>query len=174
MVWIEAQTQGIDVLVKISRRFICVRPWVDRLAELALNTQALTFSGENRKWGFGFRTDACGMHVRSWQGEPRDMINADSQRIRGREGGVLLAEHHVHLAAQKAHQLGAVLDGGDRTRARPQDHGAFVLWEYPAVNSYDRRTDFLWHDIDTPFDYARVAQTVGLCYTASDFENVNG
>ena len=61
-----AQQNHLDILVKLSRRFLPLEDWTTELRDLALASQYPTFCNVTKTFGFGFRSECVGMAVREW------------------------------------------------------------------------------------------------------------
>ena len=63
-----AKHLGLDIVVKMSRRFVPLRDWSAELRELALVSQYPTYSNVCKTLGYGFRSECVGMTVNDWIG----------------------------------------------------------------------------------------------------------
>jgi hypothetical protein len=63
------QRNGLDIVVKMSRRFVPMMNWATGLQELALASQYPTYCNVTRSFGFGFRSECVGMAVNEWIGD---------------------------------------------------------------------------------------------------------
>ena len=76
-----AAKRNVEILVKLSRRFIPLVPWQRELSRLAYESQYATYSGLCRHHGYGFRTECMAMHVPSWtQHGGADPIRAQARK----------------------------------------------------------------------------------------------
>lgn len=155
-----AKSVGVDLLVKFSRRWLFLDDWRKPLLELARETQAPTFSSSCAGYGFGFRTECIGMHVRSWmKGHFVDDVHDRTQR-----DDWFLPEAFVHQHATM------VLDKIGRPRLK-QDvgDGTYAYWKEMGTDRKVKQSHVIWHDCDPPEAYYQLALKYGLDVTPDDF-----
>ena len=101
-----AQKHGIEILLKVSRRWIFLTDWRHDLRKLAYESQYHTFSNHTTTFGYGFRTECLGMSVKRWanSGFLRDCIDRIGERRS------VFVEGHLHQFARR-------LDAGNCTAA---------------------------------------------------------
>lgn len=161
-----ADYNEIGLLVKFSRRFMPITPWTDDLQKLAISTQMPTFSHECTRYGFGFRTECMALHVPSWQiALPRLQEQVDKAEP-------CFVEAFVHDLARFVMQDACTV-ARRYNATRPPDKNAYAVWPLMNDSRHTRDVGYLWHDCDTPLDYARVAKCWGLPYGAADFVDPN-
>jgi hypothetical protein len=61
-----ARSNGFDLLVKFSRRWLPHKEWTDDFKNLAVRTQHHTFSSKCSWSGFSFRSESLGMSAVAW------------------------------------------------------------------------------------------------------------
>lgn len=61
-----ARANGIELLVKMSRRFLPLEDWTGPLSVLAMDSQYATYSSWTRSWDYGFRSECLGVAVQPW------------------------------------------------------------------------------------------------------------
>jgi hypothetical protein len=166
-----AARHGVDVLVKFSRRFIPLTNWVPRLRQLCDESQSATYSNQCRHFNFGFRTECIGFHVKTWI----ERGAADRIRFQVENNEPAFVEGFVHNLARsiQATSLCEANDAYVRAHPSPPDADAYAVWDIMAPARTTRRPDVLWHDCETPLDYARVARAYGLAYQEADFVDPN-
>jgi hypothetical protein len=162
LVW--AEEQGLDVLVKFSRRFIPTYEWTPDFLNLATETQALTFSNVCQNLNWGFRTECVAMNVSAWHtrlGEIAEELNKTDTFCEGfiHNIGRDLAQksacpHYTQYAAR--HPLPKWCDG-------------HIHWAMMGTNRVKKVKGILWHHSCTPAEYALVAKNYSLPYTITDF-----
>lgn len=161
-----AKRQGIDILVKFSRRFIPLTDFRPSLTELAVRSQYATYSAECTAYGFGFRTEAMGMHVETWLSQHQI---ADFRR-RTKDNDMLngLPESFFHTWAANVHPP---CDANKlyEKQNKPK-HGAYGNWHYLGNSRNIKYPHFLWHNSSTIRDYAMQAKEWGLSYEGRDFK----
>ena len=165
-----AADRGLDVLAKLSRRFVPLYNWIPDLQQLAWKTQYATYSNECRYFQYGFRTECIAMHVGSWRHAPA----FDRMQALVCSNESTFVEGYVHNLAREIHQHNCKANREYEQRyPRSPEKDAFGLWELTGVDRTIRRAEVLWHDCDSSIDYARVARLLGLAYSAIDFEDAN-
>jgi hypothetical protein len=60
------ERNGLDLVVKFSRRFVPLHNWLPGLSDLAERTQGLTFSNVSKFVHLQFRTDCFAVHPATW------------------------------------------------------------------------------------------------------------
>ena len=166
-----AQSQGIEILVKLSRRFLPCYDWVAELQALAFRSQMPTFSQTCNHFNFGFRTECIGFHCESWR------ASGALDAIRGHvtRNEPVFVEGFIHQLARKTatdYSSSAAKDYM-RQNPRPPDRDGYAVWSIMPDRRTTRIPQLLWHDCDGPFDYCRAAAIYGLSYTAKEFEDAN-
>lgn len=166
-----AAGRRLDVLVKMSRRFIPLHDWVPRLCDLAERTQMPTFSQVCEHFQFGFRTECVAFHCASWRhggayDRLRELVDRDEPTF---------VEGFVHERAREVARSGASVAAQDYVRRNPRrsDRDGYAVWDLMPDRRTTRRANLLWHDCDAAVDYARVAAAFGLPYAESDFADPN-
>jgi hypothetical protein len=161
LIW--ARREGIDLLVKLSRRFVPVRGFVDALQSLALETQHLTFSNVCRGANFSFRTECLAVSVRTWADWAPAVI---ARKIRDElpHRPVFLVEGFVHEIARALASFRCV-----RARTSEADPRSYVRWDFMGEDKFTPNPNCLWHQASPVSDYVARARALGLSYTKADF-----
>lgn len=147
-----AEKKGIDMLVKMSRRFLPLRDWRKELTDLALEGNYASFSSYCEECRFMFRTECVGMHVRSWYSTWVDLWRV----IRDKED-IGLLEAYFHTLAKRVH------------RSVSDAPGSYVYWPIMGTSKFRRIPDHLWHGSCSVADYAARAQELGLSMSEQEF-----
>lgn len=166
-----AASLGVDLLVKMSRRFIPLHPWMPDLQAIAWETQYATYSQRCLHFNFGFRTECIGFHVASWS---TPAIRKEFVQIVG-HGQPVFVEGRVHDLARRIQ--GSACDLNRRHRIlhpRPPESDAYGIWPIMPDRRTTKKPDILWHDCNTPADYFHISRHFGLEYRAEDFLDPNG
>jgi hypothetical protein len=161
-----ATSLGVELLVKMSRRFIPLHNWVPDLRALAWETQYATYSQRCLHFNYGFRTECIGLHVAGWRSPA---IQRDLREPLGRDQEVFV-EGFIHRLARRIQ--GSACDLNRRHVALYPRHGdsdAYGIWPIMPDRRTTKKPDILWHDCDSPADYCRVSQLFGLNYSLEDF-----
>lgn len=173
-----AAKNGIDLLVKISKRFIANVAWEDGLLKLARESEAITFTSYSHSYKhLMFRTECIGMYVDAWLPTVEairkvavPVLDVPGQVKRPRQ---IYVEGFMHkIAEDLAIQWGSPkFMQYARNLKAPRGATGYAIWS--DMLGYDRkapRKNFLWHNANTPEDYAEFAKSIGLDYTADNFE----
>ncbi len=139
---------GLDLLIKLSRRFVPICAWVDDLRRLAYGTQHHTYSNPCTNTGFGFQTQAMGMHVDSHYA----ML---SEYFRGAESEPQLVEAFVHQ------QIAQKIPLAPAARAYENPHKGFATWNLVG-NRLEKNYPAFWHQTHTKFEYYTLARLLGI------------
>lgn len=166
-----AQELGVELLVKMSRRFVPCMRWVDDLVALAEESQYATYSAWTKTFNYGFRTECLAFAVEEWIG--RELLH---ELI-----GLIFSPHepfvegHLHNMARRAavRNTEAARAYDAALGARPRDRDGYAPWPFLRTDRLEKNGDFLWHDWAHPRDYARKAEEWGLPYGEKDFADPN-
>lgn len=143
-----AKRQKIELLVKMSRRWLPLRDWREELIALAIEGQYPTYSSYCSHCRFGFRTECIALHVDSWLSVWNELyITA----ISGQDIG--LPEAYMHVMAKRV----------------CQNPGSYVMWPLMGDSRFTRYPDVLWHSACSVADYVKRSQDLGLPYSENDF-----
>jgi hypothetical protein len=166
-----AARQGIEILVKFSRRFVPLADWVPGLQQLCYASQSATYSHRCEHFNFGFRTECIGFHVKTWF--DRGAVDKIRRPVQNNEP--VFVEGYIHGLARdiQSTSLCEVNDAYVKAHPSPRDADAYAVWELMAPARTKRRPDVLWHDCESSLDYARVAAIYGLPYNETDFADPN-
>jgi hypothetical protein len=156
-----AKRQRLDLLVKISRRWIISENWVPGLVELAARTQYPTYTNECKHYRFGFRPEFIALHVRSWC--CKEILSHMKERME--QGDLKLPEEYLHDMALIAHQRNrcSVNDAWEKEHGN-QDRGGYGVWEALGQDRHAVPASVIWHDQHPPEVYLAKAQEYGLPY----------
>jgi hypothetical protein len=125
---------GLDIVVKMSRRFVPLRDWSVELQELALASQYPTFSNICKTLGYGFRSECVGMAVnewiRNWAHEQLAMIALAP--------GTPFVEGALHQIAKYVARFRcrAALRWDETTGPRPDDRDGYAPWAFMGTDRY--------------------------------------
>jgi hypothetical protein len=164
-----AATRQIELLVKLSRRFVPVVEWQTGLLALAYESQYATYSGLCRHHGFGFRTECMAMHVPSWI----RYGGAEPIRAHAESGEYCLVEAVVHQGAIAVHHHNCEANRlYEALHPRPPHAPGFGFWELLGENRCEPRAEALWHEACRPLEYYRAALQYGILrYREEDFHD---
>jgi hypothetical protein len=167
-----ARDHGLDILLKLSRRFLFLEDWTSSLIELAEHSQYATFGSYSHSDlpEFGFRTECVAMSVVSWL-PLLENIDVNTALNPGRE---IWIEGFLHGFAkgledrqcEQANRWRSCHPVCEYTRG-------YALWEFMGTDRRVRVPQLLWQ-ICCPHDmYFRQASSWGLPYGIQEFVDPN-
>jgi hypothetical protein len=162
-----ASSRDIDLLVKFSRRWVCLQDWRPSLLEVASESQYATYSNECRHWNYGFRTECIALHVGSWLGQVEEMRRLIS------EDRIGLPEADLHQMSRNIHEAGVcrVNDAHLRQHPRSPEKNAYGIWSVLGTSRRDKQEKVLWHETHSPAEYLQALQSLdAFNYTVEDFK----
>jgi hypothetical protein len=146
-----ANDMKLDVIVKMSRRFIPKTDWRPSLRQLTKETVHATYVGAlDGTWGL--RTECIGLHVKKWLPYVNDLketVNNSSW---------LWVEKLIQDHAIKILPWGT----GNLTGA--------AMWDFVGLGKWIKTDTHLWHDTSNVADYHYLATQYGLSYVLDDFK----
>ena len=170
-----AQEKKCDLLVKMSRRFVPLRPWQNELEELAFETQFPTFSSICLFKEWGFRSECFAVNIPLW-GERngctplKNLHLFENLKVIGT--GYFAAEAIYCKAATDVYQKGLCEQAEKHDEGRGYFEGApFAYWDLIGSNRLRKYDSHLWYESHTAEDYADYAVSLGLDYKKKDFED---
>jgi hypothetical protein len=168
LIW--ANEIRMDILLKVSRRWVWRIEWSEDLIKLAKASQYATFSNVTKTFGFGFRTECMGMSVSHWSS--MEILGEIERFIDNRENrGV---ESYMHMLARRLEKENCNVANVWRT-AHPDKvvKKGYAAWDLMGDDRAQRFAARLWHDSDRPENYAELAKEWGLPYGRNDFKDPN-
>jgi hypothetical protein len=163
--------EGIDILVKMSRRFVPIENWVPGLQALAMSSQYATYCSYTETFGFGFRSECVGLAVGEWiaHGMHRTLAGAAVTP------GTPFVEALIHgLARRLAEVRCSQARSWDEDRGhRPSNRDGYAPWDFMGTDRCTQYATHLWHNSASPADYFRHAKQWGLPYVEQDFVDPN-
>jgi hypothetical protein len=169
MLW--SREHGLDVLLKLSRRFVPLTDWTESLAELALDSHYATYSAWTTTYNFGFRTECTGMAVEEWF-----RLNLVAEMAhRALSPGDPFVEAFVHNLARRAATFNCdrARKYDERVGHRPPERNGYAIWPWMGTDRRAKTDRFLWHDATTPAEYHSLGQAWGLPYPPHDYVDPN-
>jgi hypothetical protein len=168
LIWADAH--DVDVLVKVSRRWLFLTDWRPSLKSLALASQYATFSSYTTTFNFGFRTECVGLAVGVWN--DGEFLNDAKDHICS--GDYVFVEAYIHGFARRFERRnGDKAEQWRRSHAMPDDRNGYALWPLLGTDRCEPSPHFLWHDCCAPADYLAMAQQWRLPYSLEDFTDPN-
>ena len=166
-----AAERGIDLLVKLSRRFLPLYNWVPELTSLAFTSQYATYCSWTTTFDFGFRSECVGMVVKEWF--EHGLVDAIIRELEGKRRPFV--EGFIHDLSRRAafRNCEAARAFDELVGARPRERSGYAVWEFMGFDRAVRTIRFLWHDSAEADEYARIAMLWGLPYDGRDFLDPN-
>lgn len=165
-----AKERSLDLVLKVSRRWIFRVDWRQDFIDLAFQSQYATFSSFTSTYNYGFRTECVGFSVKSWTmpaifGELLKPI---------RQQRTVFVEGFIHGLARRLEAIqSASAESWRIAHPMPPEKSGYALWPIMGTDRCQRSANFLWHNCNRPRDYHRTAQEWGLPYSESDFLDAN-
>ena len=162
-----ARANGVDLLVKMSRRFIPVTEWAANLQTLAEETQFATYGRPCRSYGLPLRTECFAMAVEPWS-RPEVLGEITAFMLKNRMS-ILLEQYVFHLA-QLAYEMNCVAAREwEREHVRATPRPPAIDWPFLSQGRLQKSPNHLWHETTTPEEYSAIGRSVGLSYDAQAF-----
>ncbi|MDR3709575.1 MAG: hypothetical protein P4L33_14845 [Capsulimonadaceae bacterium] len=157
-----AHENGIDLLVKLSRRFVICHDWTDHLMRLAYNTQAATYTNPCSEYRFGCRSECMAVHVESWRNSDtvRQMrYGKDHNSNPSSQMEVWYYKEAVKIYKSVAPMLLRARNGYLRT---PYNLVGLAPWNILGHSRHTASPGTVWHCSHFPEDYHALTQVLGL------------
>lgn len=170
-----AKYNDIDILLKLSRRFIIHKAWVNSLQELAMGTEYATFSAPDAHLGWGFRSECFGMCVNAWHKYVYNILLQDVEECRiPNPESYCAVESYLHQCARYIHkqihnQQNDILVMYEKHYARPENYGGYAIWPLMGLSRWHNLPYILWHDRTSVEEYYYLSQLYNLPYDLDDF-----
>ncbi len=155
-----AKERGIDLLVKMSRRFIPLTNWVPGLVELARKAQYPTYGNLCRSFSLPIRSECMAVAVGEWtaadmEGEIRQFMLENLSFV--------MAENYLVGYARK-------IEARRCDKAREWEAGTpehyhqlgYATWDFVWSSRLEPCRAHLWHTANPAEAYAGVAGNLGL------------
>lgn len=154
-----ASKKGIDILVKMSRRFIPFFDWRPSLINTALKSQHITYTNCCEYFSFDFRPECVGMYVPEWMKYTENLKS--------------LATTPVNVEQDLMNLIGSF----PRTCIMNENYANtgnkycqyYGIWDIIGNNRMMLHENILWHDSSGPISYLQKAIAYGLRYDLKDF-----
>ena len=169
LIW--GKEREIDLVVKMSRRFVPIENWIPGLQTLAMASQYPTYCSYTETFGFGFRSECVGLAVGEWVAHRmhhalvRTALAAGTPFVEG-----LIHNFARRLAESRCSQA---RNWDECHGQRPGDRDGYAPWDFMGTDRCTKYPSYLWHDSATPEDYSRCARQWGLPYSEQDFSDPN-
>ena len=137
-----AKKRGLDLLYKVSHRWLIRREWVTDALELAKETDGLTFSSYTTNFNKGFRTEFQGMNVNAWHEYLPEFFNLASKNLHR------TVEAELHQIAKRIAETKANKKCRDYMLSQKMeaDKQGYVMIPWMGTDRKNPPADILWHD----------------------------
>jgi hypothetical protein len=170
-----AKRNGIDVLVKFSRRLIACYRWIDDFKKLVKESDGVTFSSYCSKDPFPIRTECFGMNVNAWTNQ----YTMNHLKATIENEFPTFAEYWMDAMAKQIddQNFSGKYDAWKKSHHAGQLHSGYVHW-YDLLgtcrfNDANRHKDVLWHQFSKDEDYlAKLNEVFPGKYKIEDLRNV--
>src|SRR5580658_5958744 len=155
-----AKSCGVELLVKMSRRFVPLAEWVSKLQTIASGTQYATFGRSCQAYRLPLRTECFAMAVEPWSRvEILDEISGFMLKNRRS----LFLEQYVAGFAYRAYEMNCeAARQWERQNIRYTPRPAIIPWDFLGEGRKTKSPNYLWHDTSPPQEYANLASEMGL------------
>lgn len=154
--------KNLDILVKMSRRFIPFFDWRPSLIETALKSQHITYTNHCEYFKFDIRSECVGMYVPEWTPYIEELrtlaktpveVEKDLMKFISEfpKPTCIVNENYMHTNSANRYC---------------QDYG---VWDTMGSNRMMVNTQIMWHDVYLPAAYFNKAKAYGLDYSMKDF-----
>lgn len=171
-----ARAQGVKLLVKFSRRWIPVAPWMDEARKLWVETGAATLNNHCSFHSFGFRSECVAMDVDLWTGSTREIERrlADAVKLgpsmTAEQQNFFLVEGIIHQAALTAEAKAPERYREWRAAHPPRKHcEGYAEWSWMGTDRRTPRPHVLWHEWTRAERYRAKLLEWGIDYPVSAF-----
>lgn len=165
-----AQKLGLGLLVKLSRRWVPIAPWLNEAERLWWTSRAPTLNASCTFHNYGFRSECVAMDVAAWQKADalkvvREHIAACANHPPDLDCGAsgVLVEHIIHVAAKAAKDVAGW--------AGPLN---YTLWPWMGTSRAGLIEGVLWHETSRASVYHATGAAWGLRYAAADYLDPKG
>lgn len=165
-----ARSAQLDLLVKMSRRFVPLSDWVEPLLGLAEMTQFGTFGRRCVDFNLAMRTECFVMAVQPWT-QPDILDEMTAFMLRNRIS--LLVEHYLLQFAQRVYERNSIAaQQWERTALRPTPRLPFAEWGFLSEGRRHHSPNYLWHETAPAEAYMQMAAALGLSFAPDAFSGI--
>ena len=178
-----AERRRLDLLVKVSRRWVFLANWTTGLQTLAWESQYATFSNYTISYGLtaesrsldvlAFRTERLALAVKVWA-LPRFYRSAINHISRNRD---IRMEEYIHGFAKEFERVNCTQADDWKTALKGllEDRQAYAQWPIMGTDWVTAAPSaaYLWQKSHGPGAYSAQAARWGLPYSEADFGDPN-
>ena len=162
-----AQERGIELLVRMTRRFVPFTDWTVGLTKLAVAAQAGTYGQVCHKYRFNIRSECVALYTGHWA-LPEIAGPMTQYMLNSRER--FFVERYLYTLVGKVYEMSCrkALDW-ERAHGTIEPRLMYAPWDFLETSRVTPSTQYLWHEMATPASYAQFARKFGLNYPESAF-----
>ena len=149
---------NLDLLVKLSRRFIPVHDGFSELLSTFFASPFSTASAPCTAIGFPFRSEAFALKLDAWE-QTRGVRFLEAFLTSGRTMYTEVMLYHVAAAIQNQ----------SRSHDVSTETESFYRWLYLGTNRKIKNINYLWHEANTIQEYVDLAHELRLPYREEKF-----
>lgn len=157
-----AKSKNLDILVKMSRRFIPLFDWRPSLINTALKSQHITYTNNCEYFKFDLRSECVGMYVPEWSNYVDKLKDLATTPVN-------VEKDMMNLISEFPKPTCAVNENYICTNPTNPYCGDYGVWDIIGNNRMMLNPQILWHDSCRPASYSQAAKSFGLNYDIKDF-----
>jgi hypothetical protein len=162
-----ARERKLELLTKMSRRFIPLTAWAPSLISLAQESQYGTFSNDVLPHPLPMRSECFAMCVSQWCEE--DVLGSLTKTMLTNLNSVAIEVTLYHQAMAVHAKRTVIAREWDRKYVPAVPRIPFAYWEFLKRSRQERSPFYLWHTFAEPVEYANVGKQLGLNYMPEAF-----
>jgi hypothetical protein len=157
-----AKNKGLDILVKMSRRFIPLFDWRPSLIQTALKSQHITYTNHCEYFKFDFRSECVGMYVPEWSKYIEDLRTLATIPVE-------VEKDMMEFVSEFPKPTCVVNETYLRANYENKYCQQYGVWDTIGSNRMKINPQIIWHDHCQPASYLNKARVYGLKYDIKDF-----
>ena len=165
------RARNLDILVKLSRRFLICHDWTPGLQELAFSTQYATYGNACGYHDLPFRPECMGTHIETWH-KSGALEEMKGHLARGCRVAPMIERWYQELALRiHTSHAPAIVKRREYFYPRDPRWGGYAVWNMMGLSRRSRLPAVFWHETCSAQDYLAFAQAWGLTqFTPADFD----
>lgn len=153
---------NIDILVKMSRRFIPFFDWTDSLLKTAIKSQHTTFANHCSHFKYPIRSECFGMFVQSWHKRIEELRKLAIPGVK--------VEYDLMDFIKGFERPTCYLNDNYIINSGSYYAQYYGIWHEIGYNRMSKHPFVLWHDYSVKRDYLDLAVKYGINdYDLKDF-----
>jgi hypothetical protein len=152
-----AQERGVELLVRMTRRFVPLVDWTAGLSQLALAAQNGTYGRECRNYGLPLRSECMAMYVPHWS---RAQVAGEIEQFMLKSRVRVVVEKYLYTQVAKVYELNCGAARAWEHNIRSVPRLMYAPWEFVEPNRKTPSPNYLWHETASPERYAEAMQRI--------------